>query len=61
MVKGKTDTSVTRLHGQLFDSECGVSDLADMRSDVLKAIDWTVEALCFVKRKRPDRVECSLS
>lgn len=51
--------SVARLHGQLLNSEWGVSEVADMKSVVVTAIDCTVEALCLVKRQGRDRVECS--
>lgn len=57
--KSLKDTSITRLHGQPFTASFGVSEVADLRLDLLAAIGRADEALYLAKRNGRDRVECA--
>ncbi|AOG12593.1 diguanylate cyclase domain protein (plasmid) [Agrobacterium sp. RAC06] len=59
MRKSLKDTSITRLHAQSFTASFGVSEVADLKHDVLTAIGRADEALYLAKRIGRDRVECA--
>lgn len=59
MRRSLKDTSITRLHGQSFTASFGVSEVADLKHDVLTAIGYADEALYLAKRNGRDRVECA--